>query len=110
MERGDFLRAIRSYEVYGNKIWRYGYHVHDLYSTDDKRVAILDADGARELIEPTEAIFVLAPYGTRKSRAISRGDDPREFDRRELADRASFAELYREWKDKATIFGYDPEL
>lgn len=91
----DDIRAIR---VYSTKfgIWRYGIPMNQ-FRYDRDTVTILDPASfeylAPDIGESVFGVFLDAPEDICKMRALARGDDPKEVDRRIRSDRDDFAEL-----------------
>lgn len=91
----DDIRAIR---VYSTKlgIWRYGISMKE-FQKDRDTVTILDPSSfeylAPDIGESVFGVFLDAPEDICKLRALARGDDPKEVDRRIESDREDFAEL-----------------
>ena len=91
----DDVRAIR---VYSTKfgIWRYGISMKE-FQQDRDTVTILDPSSfeylAPDIGESVFGVFLDAPEDLCKLRALARGDDPKEVDRRIKSDREDFAEL-----------------
>lgn len=91
----DDIRAIR---VYSTKfgIWRYGISMNE-FQQDRDTVTIMDPTSfeylAPDIGESVFGVFLDAPEDICKMRALARGDDPQEVDRRIVSDQKDFAEL-----------------
>ena len=100
---------------------QYGSAYHDYVSDGNKRVVILNPDGARQIKDLAKiAGSPIKPYVTLISveqsrlveRALKRGDKPEEINRRLIADSPKFDALRMDGYIDATIFvdeNTDPE-
>ena len=91
--RENFFAEYKSYDTeFG--IWYYGVALEDVENADDKTVIILTPDGYRDVIKKVKnkpkSIYIYANNSTIKERLISRGDDPKEAQRRLEHDNIDF--------------------
>lgn len=78
-------------------IWYYGTSLEDIENADDNTVVILTPDGYRDIISKLSkkpvSVYIYANNSTIKKRLISRGDDPREAERRVKHDNEDFKNI-----------------
>lgn len=99
------LIAVRSYDtVFGT--WRYGVPLNELKINVDT-VQILDLEGLKEFrdsVPNSFAVYLDASEELCRYRAMSRGDDPNEVDRRLADDRRIFSKFDNNAKEIEQVF------
>ncbi len=92
----DDIRAVRTYATV-NGIWSYGIPFKE-FQQDRDTVTIIDPITFRSLGpdigDSVFGVFLDAPEDVCRMRAMARGDDPKEIERRILADHDDFCDLY----------------
>lgn len=94
-----YITGVREYEtVHG--LWRYGFPVHPVPETDT--VSILDPRGLMDVydkIPDIYPVFMDVDPDVCRYRAMARGDDPLEIERRMKSDQEDFYEFSQVYQD-----------
>lgn len=97
--RNGFFAEWKTYSTIKG-VWYYGTAIEDLEKADDKTVVILTPDGYRDIKDKVNgkivSIYIYANNATIKKRLETRGDAPKEAERRVLHDNEDFKGIENE--------------